>query len=146
MRSFLKYVEYRQLREMDENPSPGLGDLSGPKEFGQDPMTKGSGESKEAFEDLQSSVAHAVSGPSGKKILTAMVSAIMNDPQVEDRIKNEIKGKVQSRWSNVIDLSSMGGSEAGLNSGGADSKNAAMGMDPAAGSNAVKPSAADAGY
>lgn len=57
-----------------------------------------------AFKDLTSSLANGLTGPSGPKVLNAMVNSVMGDPQVPDRVKQEIRQKVAQRWSHVVDL------------------------------------------
>lgn len=64
-----------------------------------------SGDIGAAFRDLSSSLSNALTGPSGPQVLNAIVNAVMGDPQVPARVKQEIKHKVASRWSHVVDLS-----------------------------------------
>ena len=40
----------------------------------------------------------------GVKLLTDMVSAVMNNDQIEDDIKQGLKAEVGKNWSNLIDI------------------------------------------
>src|SRR5205823_1575530 len=72
-------------------------------EFGR--VGNSGGDGSAAFADLSDEIGNAVSGPSGGKVLTAIIAAIVNDSGVPSSIKQKIKEKVGQKWSGVISLS-----------------------------------------
>lgn len=147
MNDFYSYLRTRQLAEVEgAGVGPGLADLAGPREFGDDPSVRGgTSDVREAFEDLSDLIGSAVSGNSGKGLLNQMVALVMNDTQVPDRVKKEIEGKVKSRWSSVIDLTDKSGKGALPGGNNPDPKGGNGGMDPLD-HKTVKPAQADMGF
>lgn len=105
----------RELREqsqpLGQGVGPGLGNVDGQPshqgEGGGDP----SSDARSAFRDLSPVVERALTGPSGKAILSEIVMGILNNEQVPDAIKQELKSKVGQKWAGMIDLNQGGAPE-----------------------------------
>lgn len=109
IRSFGQYRVWRDLREQGDptgqGVGPGLGHVDGQPDMNdQDNQTGGPGEARQAFRDLSPVLERALTGPSGKVVINEMVNAIMNNDQVPDALKQELKAKIGAKWTNVIDL------------------------------------------
>lgn len=145
MNDFYSYLRKRQLMEVEgASVGPGLGDMAGPQEFGDDPTVRGgTSDVREAFDDLSDLMGSALSGGNGKGLLNQMVALIMGDPQVPSRIKKEIDGKVKNRWSSIIDTTD----KSGNSSIPGGNKSISPGdMDSIDGKQNIKPSQADSGF
>ncbi len=86
---------------MGQGVGPGLGHEDGQPEQGNETQV---GEARQAFRDLVPVVERALTGPSGKAVINDMINAVMNNDQVPDSLKQELKAKIGARWSNIIDL------------------------------------------
>jgi hypothetical protein len=148
MNDFYGYLRERQLAEVEgAGVGPGLGDLAGPREFGDDPTVRGgTSDTREAFDDLSDLLGSAMSGGSGKGLLNQTVALVMGDPQVPDRIKKEIEGKVKARWSAVIDITDKSGKGALPGGNNPDPRGGNGGMDSLDHKTNLKPTQADSGF
>lgn len=100
------FSEYRLRREDAGSIGPGLGDVNGMAgPVGRDDASN-PGDAAKAFQDLSVVFEKATSGQNGKSVLQGMVNSILNNREVPDEIKREIRSKVQERWSNVVSLDS----------------------------------------
>ena len=144
----LKFHEYvaRRLSEVEgDGIGPGLADLAGPKEFGDDPAHRGgTTDAKEAFKDLSETLCSAISSPNGKALLNQFVASVMSDTQVHPRVKKEIEEKVKARWSGVIDITDATG-RSNQPRGTPDQRPGAGGVDNFHKAN-VKMTGADSGF
>lgn len=89
---FKTFGDYARLREDDEGSSVGPS-LGTHRHRG--------GDAHAAFKDLLTPLEAVLTGP----VLSAVVNAVMGAPNVPERAKQEIRNKVQSHWSHVVDLS-----------------------------------------
>jgi hypothetical protein len=95
------FGQYVRLRE-DMNDNSGV---SAPIGNGAGQIAPYSSRLQMAFKDLSASISSALNGPTGSQILNAIVNAVMSDPQVPNGVKQEIRQKVSTRWTHLIDLS-----------------------------------------
>lgn len=110
MKTFEQFYIAKSIREQAgpaQGVAPGLGNLDGQSQVDQQPDTAMS-ETRKAFQDISPVLEKAMSYPSGKALIAAIVDAVMNNDQVPDNIKRELKAKIGGRWASVVDINQSG--------------------------------------
>ncbi len=132
IKTFKQYAKRRFLEDDGSSVGPSLGGNS-------NMMGGNTSDARAAFKDLAPAIENSLSGSMGARVLTAMMNTIVSDPVVPEQVKQEIRTKVQEKWSHIVDLSN---SPVGQGPGLGNQPSNMAGTDPSM-SNIIVPPAAD---